>query len=347
MSFYIYRKFLDHCYWNWGEPSPPKKEIKSIQDHIEQVNTFDKLICDFMIEQTRLTELQTGNKVSQAYFDEMRKLIDHRIQPIIIAYRLNCLFNKQGKNYIEISPFAYDFIIKMNVAKVVPEAIVVPFQACCFIMDKTPLKDCASRLYGQIENDFGTCYVPENYTGFEAIKNETEVNPHITIAQTDPKTMLTMGDIKHVLNNIVNQTIPESELIDDPIDNPNHQEEHDNFMKVATFFIKACIFISMHPDCLKHGSFIDVEKWVTVGKKKRKKRVIGKGKKETLRIAIPNNYKNKEGHFVEPFVRSLHDPKYARHDGHGNKLPIGEPGFIRIIPVKGHFRGGSIHHIDV
>jgi hypothetical protein len=121
------------------------------------------------------------------------------------------------------------------------------------------------------------------------------------------------------------------------------EQDREDIYKIALFIYKTCIFIQAHPESLKPGT----PQTMTVKARKKKKKITKKIKCPTHVFTLPAMYRKQgKAHYVTPHFRSLHDARYRRVDENGELLEVGEEGFVRIIAIKGHFKGGKMSHVD-
>lgn len=121
------------------------------------------------------------------------------------------------------------------------------------------------------------------------------------------------------------------------------EEDREAIYRIALFIYKTCVFVQAHPEALKPGT----PQIMITKVRKKKKKVSKKLKCPNHVFVVPAIYRKQgKAHYVTPHFRSLHDPRYRRTDSEGKLLEVGEEGFVRIIAIKGHFKGGKMSHVD-
>jgi hypothetical protein len=230
-----------------------------------------------------------------------------------------------GREHIIISKEALATIMSVTISGVRPEDVRQPFRACRWSMEGVGLQ-----LTSQIMSIYDTCKPP------------TEFESHLAVVVH--KARETYGTYQAPLSDAVSTASEESTgLIPALLLEGGTQAEDPGERFVTQLIIKASIFLQVHPECLQEGPYVKDTEWV----KRKGKHVSTTTKRKTLNLKIGKEYKQlKNGHYARPHFRALRDPCFARQDEQGNILPAGEPGQVRIVAVKGHFRGGRLHRVE-
>ncbi len=318
-------------------------------------------------------ESETGlrtlkENVTTERFEYLRSVTRSSISILASLVVSETVHKTTGKHFIQVPKKAVSVIDSIKIDKVSPDAVLHPYLSAIWDLpeDEFPMMKGRGVMASIISADM-------RYERLKSLCPESTVVPPenlkeraMTILLEDPisgtksklftficlnlscfHTAVTKG-YEAFWRDIV--TKAHGELESPMLTTDDYQEllgfsekDREDIYRIALFVYKTCVFIQAHPEALKPGT----PQTMTVKVRKKKKKVAKKVKCPNHVFTLPAMYRIKgKAHYVTPHFRSLHAPRYRRVDEEGNLLEVGEEGFVKIIAIKGHFKGGKMSHVD-
>jgi hypothetical protein len=328
MQSYYFRKAVEDLVIG-SSLDHQKKLAKKVASDIKTVNDLSEFLH-------RMVAFQP--EAFRSYGDPMEFVVG-QLRVLNIIYKMEYQYINSGRNTIMVSDDMYKIINSVNLDRVSVESLRHPFGAVRW--QGTPGSLFLSRYAkGGIFTSISSRFWPVQRDTPDQVKVVCQDGDtpymHLGAVHLNTDFGAVSTKVEDLKADILSGALPTDPLAVD---------FSDQAQGLMSFVLKACAFLSAYPSCLAKADFnIRGTTWVKVKSKNSNR--VRTGGDSLFVMEPPDAYKSGVGaHFVVPHLRSLDHPRFSREDKNGSILKPGEPGFIRIVPVKGHARGGKFHYL--